>query len=147
MRYKGYTAKIEFDEEDNVIRGEVIGLRDMVIFEVKSVSEIRKAFHTVVDDYLKYCQTRGEEPEKPYSGNFMVRVTKSLHSKISCLAQKEGKSLNAWVEATLSSAVNAESGKRRQIAAAPQADILKLFPDQGEQPANTSVLNIKTQES
>ena len=31
MEYKGYVAKIEFDDEDDVFHGEVINLRDVII--------------------------------------------------------------------------------------------------------------------
>ena len=45
MTYKGYTAKVEFDDEDMIFYGEVIGIRDVVTFEGDSVKEIEKAFH------------------------------------------------------------------------------------------------------
>jgi predicted HicB family RNase H-like nuclease len=128
MEYRGYTAKIEFDEEDDTLRGEVIGLRDFIVFEGKSVAEIRKSFRVAVDDYLEYCKSRGEEPDKPYSGNFPVRMGSDLHRKISCQAQKEGKSLNAWVETKLSDALEAEQNKLRQ-AVTQEAVPLKLFSD------------------
>ena len=105
MQYKGYKAKIDFDEDDNMLRGEVIGLRDFIIFEGKSIDEIQKSFHTAVDDYLEYCKSRGEKPDKPYSGNFLVRVGQSLHCQISCQAQREGKSLNAWICGKLANAL------------------------------------------
>ncbi len=40
------------------------------------------AFHDSVDDYLTFCAERGEEPEKPYSGKFVVRVEPELHKNI-----------------------------------------------------------------
>lgn len=105
MEYKGYFGKVEFDDEANIFYGEVINLRDIVTFQGETVEDLRKAFRESVDDYLEFCVARGEEPEKPYSGKFVVRVDPELHKTISIQAKKNGKSLNAWVHATLSKIV------------------------------------------
>ena len=101
MEYKGYFAKVEFDDEANIFHGEVINLRDVITFEGETVEELRKAFHDSVEDYLEFCAARGEDPEKPYSGKFIVRVDPELHKTIAIQALKNGKSLNAWVNETL----------------------------------------------
>ena len=105
MEYKGYFAKVEFDDEADIFHGEVINLRDVVTFQGETVDELRKAFHESVEDYLEFCAVRGEEPEKPYSGKFVVRVEPELHKSISIQAKKNGKSLNSWVHATLSKVI------------------------------------------
>ena len=105
MEYKGYFGKVVFDDEANIFHGEVINLRDVVTFQGKTVEELRKAFHESVDDYLDFCAVRGEEPEKPYSGKFVVRVDPELHKIISIQARKKGKSLNSWIHDTLSKIV------------------------------------------
>jgi predicted HicB family RNase H-like nuclease len=43
MTYKGYTAKVEFDDEAMHFHGEVMGIRDVVTFQGRSVEEIEKA--------------------------------------------------------------------------------------------------------
>ena len=101
MEYKGYFTKVEFDDEANIFHGEVINLRDVITFQGETVDELRQAFHDSVDDYLEFCAERGEEPEKPYSGRFSVRVEPELHKNIAIEARKTGKSLNAWVHDTL----------------------------------------------
>ena len=105
MEYKGYFGKVEFDDEANIFHGEVINLRDVVTFQGETVKELRQAFRESVDDYLEFCAVRGEEPEKPYSGKFVVRVDPELHKTISIQAKKTGKSLNAWIHDTLSKIV------------------------------------------
>ena len=105
MEYKGYFTKVEFDDEANIFHGEVINLRDVVTFQGETVDELRKAFHDSVDDYLEFCAARGEEPEKPYSGKFVVRVEPELHKTIAIQARKNGKSLNSWVHDTLTKVV------------------------------------------
>ncbi len=106
MEYKGYSAKVEFDDDANIFHGEVINLRDVITFEGETVNELKQAFQDSVDDYLTFCADRGEEPEKPYSGKFVVRVEPGLHKSISIEARKKGKSLNVWVKDALSKALN-----------------------------------------
>ena len=78
MEYKGYFAKVEVDEGAGLLHGEVINVRDVITFEGTTVQELKKAFHDSVDDYLEFCATRGEDPEKPFSGKFVVRIPPEL---------------------------------------------------------------------
>ena len=104
MEYKRYFAKVEFDDEADIFHGEVINLRDVVTFQGQTVDELHKAFRDSIDDYLEFCVQRGEEPEKPYSGKFMVRVEPELHKTIALKARQDGTSLNSWVHDTLAKA-------------------------------------------
>ncbi len=105
MEYKGYVAKVEFDDEADIFHGEVINLRDVITFEGQSVAELRQAFEDSVEDYLDFCRQRNEDPEKPFSGKFSVRVDPELHRKITTQARLANKSLNKWVSDTLETAV------------------------------------------
>jgi predicted HicB family RNase H-like nuclease len=105
MEYKGYFATVEFDDEANIFHGEVINLRDVITFEGESVDELRRAFTDSVDDYLDFCVERGEDPEKPYSGKFLVRVGPELHKTLVIQARRNGKSLNTWVSDALNQVV------------------------------------------
>ena len=105
MKYKGYTGVVEFDEEAGTLFGRVIGLRDLITFEGDSVAEVTRAFHDSVDVYLELCAERGESPEKPFSGQFVLRIDPRLHRALSHAAEERGKSLNAMVEETLAAAV------------------------------------------
>ena len=101
MEYKGYIGQVEFDDDAGLFHGEVINLRDVVTFQGATVDELREAFRDSVDDYLEFCAERGESPEKPYSGKFMVRIEPELHKAVALHAKKERKSLNAWVHDAL----------------------------------------------
>ena len=105
MEYKGYIAKVEFDDGAGVFHGEVLNLRDVITFEGKTVAELRKAFRESVEDYLEFCATRKEAPEKPFSGRFVLRIDPNLHRAIATKACLENKSLNAWVQEVLQSAL------------------------------------------
>lgn len=116
MTYKGYSAKVVVDEEQGIFHGEVIGLLDKITFEGSTFSEFHKAFHDSVDDYLAFCEELGDEPEKPHSGRFLVRIDPELHRKCSIAAKHAGKSLNAWVGDLL------ERATTKSASAAPFAE-------------------------
>jgi predicted HicB family RNase H-like nuclease len=101
MEYKGYVGRAEIDDEAGVLHGEVINIRDVITFEGTCVEEIQKAFRESVDDYLEFCSERGEEPEKPFSGKFVVRLPPALHRKAYIQAKLTNKSLNSWVTEVL----------------------------------------------
>jgi predicted HicB family RNase H-like nuclease len=101
MEYKGYIGKVEVDDEAGILHGEVINIRDVITFEGSSVDEIHKAFRESVDDYLEFCTQRGETPDKPFSGKFVVRLPTELHRKAYIQAKLANKSLNGWVTEVL----------------------------------------------
>lgn len=98
MTYKGYTGVVEFDEDARIFHGEVVGLRDVVTFQGTSVEELEAAMAESVDFYLDWCEQRGKDPEKPFSGKFMVRTSPDLHSRAAVAAARIGLSLNKYVE-------------------------------------------------
>ena len=103
MEYKGYIGKVEIDEEAGILYGEVINVRDVITFEGTTVEEVQQAFRESVDDYLEYCAQRGESPEKPFSGKFVVRLPAELHRKAYIQAKLNDKSLNSWITEVLQS--------------------------------------------
>ncbi len=104
MEYKGYLGQIEIDEEAGLLHGEVINTRDVITFEGATVQELQIAFRESIEDYLAFCAERGEEPDKPFSGRFMVRVPPELHRRIFTRARLADKSLNRWVAEVLDTA-------------------------------------------
>lgn len=105
MEYKGYVGKVEFDDEAGIFHGEVLDTRDVITFQGRSVAELKTAFQGSIDDYLAFCAQRGEEPNKPFSGQFVARIPPELHRQVNRAARVSGKSLNAWVVEQLQAAV------------------------------------------
>jgi predicted HicB family RNase H-like nuclease len=97
MKYKGYTGSVAFDEDAEIFHGEVEGLRDVVTFQGTTVAEIKRAFHESVNDYLEFCASRGESPERPASGKFVLRVPPTTHRLLIAEAKRQKKSLNAYI--------------------------------------------------
>jgi predicted HicB family RNase H-like nuclease len=115
--YKGYSAKFSLDEEQGVFHGEVVGITDVVTFEGKTADELTKAFHDSVDDYLAFCEERGEKADKPYSGRFVLRMSPELHRAIALASKKADMSMNEWVVGTAEEALE----RSRSATANPAA--------------------------
>ncbi len=79
----------------------MIGIRDVITFQGDTIPELLKAFHDSVDDYLAFCNERGESPEKPFSGKFVLRLDPRLHRKLAIAAEARSVSLNDLVKSAL----------------------------------------------
>ncbi|MGV3551853.1 type II toxin-antitoxin system HicB family antitoxin [Rhizobium sp.] len=105
MHHKGYSARIDYDDEDEIFFGHLVGINDIIGFHAETVAELKAAFIEAVEDYLATCAQIGKEPNKPYSGKLMFRVKPELHANAARAASLEGKSLNQWAEEVLTEAV------------------------------------------
>ena len=52
MKYKGYVARIEYDEADRIFVGHLAGIIDIVDFHGSTVDQLEQAFHESVGDYI-----------------------------------------------------------------------------------------------
>ena len=107
-KYKGYTAKIEYDESAGMFHGRVLGIRDVVNFYGHSVDELCKEFHTSVDVYLEHCEETGKQPDKPCSGQYHLRLPLETHRNVTIAAESSGKSLNTWIVEVVERAADTE---------------------------------------
>ena len=107
MSHKGYTARVEYDERDNILVGRLLGIRGIISFHAETVAQLRSKLEKAVEDYLADCTAEGVKPEKPASGKLLLRVTPEIHGKALVAAQASGKSLNQWASELLQSAVQA----------------------------------------
>jgi predicted HicB family RNase H-like nuclease len=105
MTHKGYTARVEYDERDNLFVGRILGIRSIISFHGETVSGLRKAFEHATKDYLDDCKKEGLSPEKPASGKLLLRVPPEVHGRALVAAQSAGKSLNQWATEVLQHAV------------------------------------------
>ena len=104
MTYKGYTARIEFDERDNLFVGRVLGVKAIIGFHGETVAELRTDFEAAIDFMIEDCRIRGETPARPYSGKLMLRLPPEVHAHAAMMAEVHGKSLNQWAADVLESA-------------------------------------------
>ncbi|MDP8243457.1 MAG: type II toxin-antitoxin system HicB family antitoxin [Candidatus Hinthialibacter antarcticus] len=105
MEYKGYRATPQYSADDKCFYGQLLGIRDCVLFEGRSVKELEKAFKEAVDNYLDECAEEGTQPQKPFSGRFNLRIDTDLHAKAIETASNQNKSLNQFISDLISKAV------------------------------------------
>jgi predicted HicB family RNase H-like nuclease len=112
MAYRGYTAHIQYSDEDDCFIGEIIGIHDIVSFHGETVTELHEAFEEAVDDYLDTCAKIGRAPNKPYSGQFRLRIPADLHAQAAIAAKTRGKSLNTWVTEVIATDLSRQEKRR-----------------------------------
>ncbi|WP_422490723.1 type II toxin-antitoxin system HicB family antitoxin [Endozoicomonas sp. ALE010] len=104
MTHKGYSASLEYSDDDECFVGHIAGIKDRVGFHGESVAELKNAFQEAVEDYLETCAVVGKEPQQPYSGKLTLRIPPELHASIATAAQVSGQSINQWISSALSRA-------------------------------------------
>ncbi len=62
MTSKGYTARVEYDERDNIFVGRILGIRSIIGFHGQTVAGLRTEFEHAVKDHLADCRQQGVEP-------------------------------------------------------------------------------------
>ncbi len=105
LKYKNYIGFVEFDADAEIFHGEVINTKDVITFQGETVSQIKKEFIASVEDYLEFCATRKEAPEKPFSGDLHMRLDPILHREAYLAAKHKGKSLNGWITDIIEKAI------------------------------------------
>lgn len=108
MTVDGHKAKIEYDSEIDMFRGEILGLNGGADFYGKTPDDLRLEFKKSLQVFLDVCKEKGIEPYKEYSGKFNLRVPPDLHAEIASRAAAAGKSLNQWVADMLDQIVHTE---------------------------------------
>jgi predicted HicB family RNase H-like nuclease len=107
MTLEGFNAKIEYDAELDMFRGEILGLNGGADFYGKNPAELRAEFKRSLDVYLDVCRLKGIDPRRSYSGKFNLRISPELHQKLAIVAEAEGKSINALAQEALQQRVAA----------------------------------------
>lgn len=101
MTVDGYQSKIEYDEELDLFRGEILGLNGGADFYGKNPKELRTEFKKSLQVFLQVCEEKGIEPRRHFSGKFNLRIPPELHEKLAIAAQAEGKSINMLAQEAL----------------------------------------------
>jgi predicted HicB family RNase H-like nuclease len=101
MTLNDFQAKISYDPDLDLFRGEILGLSGGADFYGKTPKELRAEFKKSLDVFLEVCREKGIDPRRHFSGKFNLRIPPELHEKLAIAAQAEGKSINAIAQEAL----------------------------------------------
>ena len=107
MSVDGYHARIEYNADTDLFRGEILGLSGGADFYGANPDELRREFKKSLDVFLEVCKEQGIEPRRQFSGKFNLRISPELHEQLAMAAEAQGKSLNALAQETLQKSVSA----------------------------------------
>ncbi len=101
LKHNGYQARVDFDADDRIFIGRIIGIDDIVTFHADAVDGLIEAFKDSLEDYIDTCAKIGKNPERSYSGTVYLRVSEATHADAAKAAELAGKSLNEFGEEAL----------------------------------------------
>ena len=107
MTLDAYQAKIEYDADLDMFRGEILSLNGGADFYGRNTKELRAEFKKSLQVFLDVCREKGIEPRRNYSGKFNLRIPAELHERLAIVAQAEGKSINTLAQEALQQRVAA----------------------------------------
>ena len=107
MSVDGYYARIEYNSDTDLFRGEILGLSGGADFYGANPDELRREFKKSLDVFLEVCKEQGIEPRRQFSGRFNLRIPPELHEQLAMAAEAQGKSLNTLAQETLQKSVTA----------------------------------------
>ena len=81
LAYRGYTATVDYDEDDKLWHGTFDDAKNLVDFFAEKEEDVEAEFHKAVDDYIAFM---GEVQEKHMASNketSMFDFEKDVHGK------------------------------------------------------------------
>ena len=106
MKYKEYSAHIEYSEEDGCFVGHIAGITDIIGFHADTEPELQEAFEEAVEDYLETCERLNKRPQKSYSGKLRLQIPPDIHVAIAKAAEASGNDLDQWATEAFTNAVD-----------------------------------------
>jgi predicted HicB family RNase H-like nuclease len=79
MSFRNYLASVEYDPDDKIFVGHIVGIQAIVSFHGSSVEELEAAFHDAVNHYLEVCEKIGQMPQRSYSGKLPLRLAPEVY--------------------------------------------------------------------
>ena len=92
LKYRGYTASIEFDAGDNILVGRVLGIRHVIDFHGADPAAVRAEFKNAIDGYLATCKKAGIEPNKPHPDKITVPLPLDVSVALAQVGARTGQS-------------------------------------------------------
>jgi predicted HicB family RNase H-like nuclease len=102
MTCMGARAKISYQPESEMFRGEILGLTGGADFYAKDVESLKVEFEKSLRLYLSECARTGAEAYKNYSGKFLFRTSSETHEALEYMSIACGVSINSLMNSIVS---------------------------------------------
>jgi len=94
LSHRGYHGSIEPSVRDGHLKGHILFIDELITYAASTIPALQQAFMSTVDSYLAHCANSGKLPQRPFKGQFNVRIAPDLHQTAVLRAEAEGTSLN-----------------------------------------------------
>jgi len=98
LEYKGYMGTVEYSLEDNLLFGEVVGIRSLISYEGSDLESLKKDFEDGIESYLSSCEYECVPPEKPYTGSLGVRISPTLFKQLYTFSSTRNQTTDQTIE-------------------------------------------------
>lgn len=97
MAFKGYDARLEYDEIKDSYRGVILGLNGSTDFYGRTNKELRRAFKQSLEEFMDFCRERGIQPHAHCSGKLNLRIPFWVHERLVMHAREERVPIEALI--------------------------------------------------
>lgn len=137
--YKGYVATVKYDRGSNLFQGKVEGVISELSFEDSTVDGLEKNFRETIDNYLRWCEENGKEPEEQFTGDIKIQTHPNLLARMFLLCEEMGLSVDRFIEDALVDATRkleymVWNTRIREDAEGPLCDISSFEVDEYDYP-------------
>ena len=101
LEYKGYLGTVEYSATDNLLCGEVVGIRGLIMYHGDNLADLKTDFESAIDHYLTCCAEDGLQPQVPCYGELNVKISPAIHKELQIYTMRNGKTQNETVEDAL----------------------------------------------
>jgi len=65
LEYKGYKGTVEYSAADDLLCGEIVGIRGCVSYHGDSLASLKADFHEAVESYIAFCEDESIHASTP----------------------------------------------------------------------------------
>lgn len=98
LTHRGYIGSINISLSDDVLYGKLMFIEDLIIYEARTIPDIKLNFINTIDDYLKSCQLLGRKPNKTTNGFLHLNINNTLYNRLIKAANKNNICVNDYIK-------------------------------------------------
>jgi predicted HicB family RNase H-like nuclease len=101
MTVDNYHARIEYNADTDMFRGEILGLNGGADFYGRDPDGLRSEFRNSLKVFLDVCREKGIAPRRHYSEKIDLDIPHKLHERLAAVAEAEGKTVRSLAQEAL----------------------------------------------